>query len=264
MPRAYLRLDPDFATRKGAYPDGPYRALIDTFCAAEAEPKRGSFRSMAVLRAVIGKSARHLPYLFQHNDLIQLPDGRIYVVGWDEWQEGNWQVAERMRRVRERREGVTSETVTTVTPMTVTMVTPPAVTVPSEPLAVSGKPLAVAVSNAPASDERYDAPEMNCLSWLAKHKVALSETNGLRIKLIGLVEEFGSERVIGTFDRLVRAGVQDGDARNFVFKAEELLRPGPDLKALQREERGDDERRASQARYEATQRLLAEQARRRA
>lgn len=260
MTRAYLRLDPEFAERKRDYPDGPYRALIDTLCAAEAEPKRGYFRSMAVLRAVLGRSARHVAFLFTHRDLEQLPDGRIYVVGWEEWQEGNWQVAERMRRVRERRDGVTLHTVTQVTPPTVTDVTPEPVTVSSSGGGSGGgKPLAVAVGDPPAPHDEWDQPEMEALQWLARHGCALSETNGLRRKLIGHVERSGVNAVVGAFDRLAEAGVADGDARRFVFGLDDLLFPKPDLKALEREERADEQRSASEARYHATMRMLARQ-----
>lgn len=102
MTRAYLRLDPAFDERKESYPDGPYSALIATFCLAESQPERGRFRSEKYLRALLGRRGRHLPYLIEHRDLIALPDGRLYVEGWDEWQEGDWKVGERVARIRNR------------------------------------------------------------------------------------------------------------------------------------------------------------------
>lgn len=102
--RAYLRLDPGFDERKEHYPDGPYAALIAVFCLAESQPDRGRFRNERFLRALMGKRGRHLVYLVARGDVVTLPDGRLYVDGWDEWQEGDWSVPERLTRLRNRRE----------------------------------------------------------------------------------------------------------------------------------------------------------------
>lgn len=102
MTRHYIRLDPAFDERKESYPDGPYAALIGTLCLAEAQPDRGRFRSADYLRRILGKRGRHVPFLIEHGDLAELPDGRVYVDGWDEWQEGDWKVAERVERIRNR------------------------------------------------------------------------------------------------------------------------------------------------------------------
>ncbi len=104
MSRAYLRLDPGFDEHKENYPDGPYAALICVFCLAESQPQRGRFRSAKFLRALMGKRARHLAYLLEQGDLIEDSDGKLYVDGWDEWQEGDWKVGERLERLRVRRE----------------------------------------------------------------------------------------------------------------------------------------------------------------
>jgi hypothetical protein len=103
--RAYIRLDPQFDERKEAYPDGPYRALVACLCLAESQPVRGRFRSVDYLRRLLGQSGRHVPFLIEHGDLTVLEGGRVYVVGWDEWQEGDWKVGERVRRIRARRNG---------------------------------------------------------------------------------------------------------------------------------------------------------------
>lgn len=103
MTRAYLRLDPGYDERKESYPDGPYAALIACFCQAELQPERGRFRNERYLRALLGRRGRHVGYLIDHGDLLRLDDGRIYVVGWDEWQEGDWKVGERVERIRNRR-----------------------------------------------------------------------------------------------------------------------------------------------------------------
>lgn len=221
MPRAYLRLDPEFSERKRDYPDGPYRALIDTLCAAEAEPKRGTFRSLAVLRALLGRSARHLAYLISHGDLAALPDGRIHVVGWEEWQEGNWQVAERMRRVRARRDG---PTVTDVTVGTVTDVTVGTVTVSSEPLAVSGKPLAVAVSSG-VTPPTARPPTMTVIDYLESRTgrpYGFGPGSRTHETLSADIRDFGADRLLA----LMRADpTPKPDISQLVFNASHVLHP---------------------------------------
>ncbi len=104
MSRAYLRLDPAYDERKADYPDGPYASLIACICLGETQPERGRFRSEKYLRALLGRRGRFVPFLMEHNDLAVSDDGRMYLVGWDEWQEGDWKVQERLARVRQRRE----------------------------------------------------------------------------------------------------------------------------------------------------------------
>ncbi len=106
MTRAYIRLDPQFDERKESYPDGAYRALIACLCLSESQPVRGRFRSLDYLKRLLGKSGRHAQYLVDHGDVTVLEDGRVYVEGWDEWQEGDWKVGERVRRIRARRNGL--------------------------------------------------------------------------------------------------------------------------------------------------------------
>jgi hypothetical protein len=145
MTRAYLRLDPNLMDHKAAYPDGAFRAFVETLCFAEQQPSRGVFRSRKLLAVLLEKRARWIPYLIDHADLIPMPSGHLVVEGWAEWQEGDWKVAERMHRVRNRtkptKATVTSDTVATVTDDTVDTVT-----APSRAEAVSGKRLAEAAA----------------------------------------------------------------------------------------------------------------------
>jgi hypothetical protein len=130
--RAYLRLDPGFDEHKADYPDGPYATLIACFCLAEMQPQRGRFRSQPFLKALLGGRARHVKYLIDHADLIVQDDGRLYVDGWDEWQEGDWKVGERVKRVRNRKRDVTPDVKPDVT-VGVTVGVTPDVTVPTVP-----------------------------------------------------------------------------------------------------------------------------------
>ena len=105
MARAYIRVDPAFYEKKleQGYPLASIGALAGVLCLAELQPKRGRFRDLAVLKALLGPAAaKHVPFLMERGDLVA-EEGRIYVDGWDEWQEGDVTVKERMARVRNRK-----------------------------------------------------------------------------------------------------------------------------------------------------------------
>lgn len=244
--RAYHRVDPLMDERKGHYSPAQFGAFLKVQLVAGRQKDPGYFHSAAGLRSMLPSAyARHIDFLIAQGDLIQ-KDGRLYVDGWTEWQEGDLTVNERMARLRNRHRnhGVTG----TVTPPS------PAAFPPLSPQTPLSPPRTSVGAGEPAvTDERFDAPETEAVAWLAKHGVSLSETNGIRRKLIGLVERFGSNAVIGKFDRLVHAGVLDGDGRGFVFGAEDALFPKPNLKGLEAAERADETHRASDARYQATQ-----------
>ena len=125
--RAYLRLDPNATDRKAEYPDGAFRAFFEALCHAEQQPQRGRFRNRKLLAVLLERRAKWIPYLIEHGDLVETKSGKLYVDGWDEWQEGDVTVSERMRRLRSRQRGVTPTDTPTVTPD----VTPPTVTAPS-------------------------------------------------------------------------------------------------------------------------------------
>jgi hypothetical protein len=132
--RHYIRIDPHLTQKKKCYPAGALAAFVTVLCEAEAQPERGFFRNIALLRVLLEKLKRWIPYMIDQGDLIVLPDGRLYVEGWIEWQEGNWKVAERMQRVRERRR------------LTVQEVTVPTVTAPHESYGGDGNGIVRAVS----------------------------------------------------------------------------------------------------------------------
>lgn len=118
MSRAYLRVDPAFYERKleQGYSLPQIAAYIGCLCLADSQTNRGRFRDLPVLKALLGPGARHVPYLLERGDLVIEARGRVYVDGWDEWQEGDWQVKERLARVRSRKAG--KATVATVSPDT--------------------------------------------------------------------------------------------------------------------------------------------------
>lgn len=148
MTRAYIRTDPGVFMRKAVeqrYPVGAYAAYDAVRCLGEEQPERGRFRSARLLRLLLDDPTEgvHLgwgkwvPYLIDHGDLTRLPDGSLYIDGWDEWQEGDVTVRERMSRLRDRKRNAGQRNGLD------TSDTSPTVTIPSEPLAVGGKPEAV-------------------------------------------------------------------------------------------------------------------------
>jgi hypothetical protein len=97
LPKAYLRIDPDIDAK---HPDN-LAELIRLLCAANRQPRRGVFRSRVMVEALLGKGPTKR--LVERGDLREI-DGAWTVGGWDHWQEGNLDVAERMRRIRAERD----------------------------------------------------------------------------------------------------------------------------------------------------------------
>lgn len=248
MPRAYLRLDPAFDEHKAHYPDGPYSALVATLCLAEHQPQRGRFRNVTYLKALLGRRGRHVPYLIAQQDLTELPDGRLYVEGWDEWQEGDWKVAERVARIRDRRRngrpapdgngagngprndgGNGAERYS--------------------PLERSGGTSGSGASAASRAEQAAravlpgdDAPEWEAIVWLANHGCYLQPHSGYYRAVVLAVEQHGVNAFVGMLDRLAAAGMHNGDAKGFVFGAKDALdaQTRPSLKALETEDRAEE------------------------
>jgi hypothetical protein len=100
LPKAYLRVDPNLDSTHPRPGD-----FIRLLCAASRQPQRGRFRDREVLDLAVGVEAA--AYLIKRGDVIS-QRGRLYVDGWDEWQEGDLTVGERMTRVRAKRAASTA------------------------------------------------------------------------------------------------------------------------------------------------------------
>lgn len=102
--RAYHRVDPLMDERKGHYTPAQLGAFLKVQLLAGRQTERGWFRSAAALRATLPASyGRHVPFLLAEGDLTVCDGGRLYVDGWQEWQEGDLTVKDRMARLRNRR-----------------------------------------------------------------------------------------------------------------------------------------------------------------
>jgi len=96
LPKAYLRIDPNLDSTHPA--PGEMVALL---CAANRQPHRGYFKSEGVAKSALG--VRLFSRSVARGDLRKNGRGGYHVDGWEEWQEGDINVGERMRRLRERR-----------------------------------------------------------------------------------------------------------------------------------------------------------------
>jgi Restriction endonuclease len=77
-------------------------AMVQAMCAANRQPERGRFREPVVLERTVGRKAYRA--MVDREDVVPAnPGPGVYLDGWDEWQEGDMTVAERMRRHRARK-----------------------------------------------------------------------------------------------------------------------------------------------------------------
>lgn len=110
--RAYHRIDPLMDERKGHYTPAQLGAYLKVQLLAGRQTHRGRFRSAAALVATLPAAyGKHVAFLIEQRDLVTMPDGSLYVDGYDEWQEGDVTVKERMARLRNRHRngGVSSD-----------------------------------------------------------------------------------------------------------------------------------------------------------
>lgn len=90
--------------RKSHYTPAQFGAFLKVQLVAGRQTTPGAFRSVKALVGSLPASyARLVPFLLQQGDIVERPDGTVYVDGWTEWQEGDLTVGERMTRLRNRR-----------------------------------------------------------------------------------------------------------------------------------------------------------------
>ncbi len=99
FPKAYLRIDPNI----DQHPDAGL--LLRLLCAANRQVPRGRFKTWAHVEAALGKPTARKARDAHH--IVDGEDGGWLVDGWDEWQEGDVSVGDRMRRLRARGGGST-------------------------------------------------------------------------------------------------------------------------------------------------------------
>ena len=97
-----MRISPQLVENKerDGYAPAAIAAYVALLCAGAQQNPAGRFKNLDVLKGHLGQHRRWIRWLIEQNDITKLADGTYYVVGWDEWQEGDWQAAERMQRVR--------------------------------------------------------------------------------------------------------------------------------------------------------------------
>jgi len=168
LPKAYLRIDPNL----DQHPDAP--GMLKMICAANRQHPRGYFQRVTAL-SILGRK-RLAEFTTprpgkKRPDLVELPDGRLYLEGWEHWQEGDWTVGERVQRLREKRSGGVTEPL----PEPVTEPLPP-----SEALGVK----ASGTDQRPGSKARAQEPDPKAANPLVDRDTLVAE--GYR--LIGVIK----------------------------------------------------------------------------
>ncbi len=124
MSRTYIKVLPDLYRRKALglcdtqgcerthrpYTPAALGAFLGVLCLADEYAPHGRFASRKALVALLEGAedrgqeyAAEVEFLIEEGDLLPQPDGSLYVDGWTELQEGDYTVAERMRRYRDRK-----------------------------------------------------------------------------------------------------------------------------------------------------------------
>lgn len=230
MSRAYIRFSPKAFHEKvviDGYPPGAFAAFAAVLCMAEEQPERGRFRSERLLRLLLDEPeegvhvgwGKWVKYLLEHGDLVKQDRGVLYVVNWDEWQEGDFTVAERVARLRKKRKDATAAATDDVTV--------PRVITPSDG---GGKPSAV--GRRPSADDRPTDPiEADAID--AYYRLTVSFPAGKVLTwLEDLIRSFGDAAVSDAL--AIEVGISD-DRRTLLSRTQDRLRAGDHEAAKQRE-----------------------------
>lgn len=221
LPKAFLRIDPDIDQKHPDNLDGFLRLL----CAANRQVPRGRFSSRAVLDRLFGKSV--VDKLAKRGDIRTEPDGAITVPGWTTWQEGDFTVAERMRRYRAGKGGLDAshEPSPTVTEGVTDTVTE-GVTLPS-PTSEASRRQGVKASRRSSSEPRAHTREAEAdpydevTAWLGQRGAWIRDGSTLSVDLARMVDRKGAAVVIEAMSRVDGAE----DAAQFVYAARNALFP---------------------------------------
>lgn len=249
--RAYLRYSPKAFHDKvvvGGYPPGAFAAFCALLCLGEEQPERGRFRSERLLRLLLDEPeegvkvgwGKWVKYLLEHGDLVRLDRGVLYIAGWDEWQEGDFTVAERVARLRRKRRDANGAATEDVTAHDTDARLRQAVG--GRPKAEGGKqsPPTIDASQADAIDAYYrltvSFPAGKVLAWLED-----------------LIRDFGDAAVSDAL--AIEVGISD-DRRTLLSRTQDRLRAGDHQAAKEREAR---ERAAAAAERERMAAMPEEQ-----
>lgn len=250
MSRAYIRFSPKTFHEKvvvDGYPPGAFAAFAAVLCMAEEQPERGRFRSERLLRLLLDEPeegvhvgwGKWVKYLLEHGDLVKQDRGVLYVVGWDEWQEGDFTVAERVARLRKKRKDATAAATDDVTV--------PGVITPSD---VGGKPSAV--GRRPSAGTPDDAIQADAID--AYYRLTVSFPAGKVLAWLNdLIRDFGDAAVS---EALAAEVAISDDRRTLLSRTQDRLRAGDHQAAKEREAR---ERAAAAAERERMEAMPEEQ-----
>lgn len=234
--RAYIRYSPRAFYDKvvvDGYSPGAYAAFNAVLCLAEEQPERGRFRSEKLLRLLLDEPedgvrlgwGKWVPYLIEHGDLVRQERGVLYVAGWDEWQEGDVTVAERMKRLRSKKSNGADRNTD------IGDDTPPTVTVPSDRGESGGRSRGGSrgVGDAPDDVMRHGLPHIDPATQAAIETAAgraITTIHGWpATELDRLTEEHGGELVSQVVGRIVAASPRRPSWEQLVGAARSELEP---------------------------------------
>jgi hypothetical protein len=226
--RAYHRIDPLMDERKSHYSPAQFGAFLKVQLVAGRQSSPGAFRSFkALVGSLPAAYARLVPFLIEQGDLVEQPDGSLYLDGWKEWQEGDLTVGERMRRLRNkpRHHAVTNGVTPTVTQPS------PAANAKSDSLSgstTSGIGVGVGVEARPSQSPSSDATELQVLAeeLTGQAYVMADLYGGLGLKAIDeQLRPHGLEKVSDAWRKVAAKHPAKVTLRQLVLEGDDLLNP---------------------------------------